>query len=311
VRTSPLWISTFLIPDLGYVPVGARTEPLSDVSVPSSISCSKIEVRSEPDVTLSGLLLLNKSNVSSGVSPKSVVIYFQGEQAILSLFISFSLLPSGNAGNTLHRIPKFSSLLSALPSSAVIAIAPRSYWMSTRRSPTQAGITADYAHAIGYAALRFPNVPLVVYGHSLGGSIAACVLATGEYPHVRGAILENPFASVPSMVSALYSQRWLPYHYMGPLVWDRWDATNAAANPQPNSAFARIRNNVLVVVSEHDELVPPDMGRRIAQESGGRVSIIRGALHEDAWTKRQWKEEMARYIRMVEVRGLPVQHIVA
>ncbi|KAI0032774.1 hypothetical protein K488DRAFT_12881, partial [Vararia minispora EC-137] len=111
-----------------------------------------------------------------------------------------------------------------------------------------------------------------------------------------GATLENPFASVPGMISAFYPQRRLPYHYMGPLVWDKWDAVGATSHPKPGSALARMSKGMPVLVSEHDELVPPTIGRQIAQTSGARLSTVRCALHETAWMKKRWQDEMARYI---------------
>lgn len=46
-------------------------------------------------------------------------------------------------------------------------------------------------------------------------------------PHIAGLILENPLPSIPYMVRSLYPQRWLPYHYLGPFAFDKWDALPA------------------------------------------------------------------------------------
>jgi fermentation-respiration switch protein FrsA (DUF1100 family) len=124
-------------------------------------------------------------------------------------------------------------------------------------------------------------------------------LDSNKYSNVQGLILENPFASIPEMVKALYPQRWLPYHYLTPFVWDRWDAVHAASNMSQDSLLRRLSNDMLVLLSEKDELVPNWMGTGIlnAAKSKGRSSVvIRDALHENAWGQGQWVREIAKYI---------------
>ena len=130
-------------------------------------------------------------------------------------------------------------------------------------------------------------------------------LGSGEYSNVQGLILENPFASVPEMVKTLYPQRWLPYHYLTPFVRDKWDAVRAASNASQDSLLRRLSKDMLVFLSEKDELVPNWMGRSIlnAIRSEGRSSVvIRDALHENAWEKRQWVREIAQYVDSAIVR---------
>ncbi|KZV60764.1 alpha/beta-hydrolase [Peniophora sp. CONT] len=272
---------------MGYIPMGGRTEALKDVALPSNVHAEQITVPSGGRSFLSGVLVWHKSRGTALPAPTTIVVYFQG-----------------NAGNTLQRLPKFASLLDAAPSAVVLAVAPRSFWSSTGGRPTQAALTSDYLRALAYAAERFPHARVIVYGHSLGASIATCVLAADPAPQVHCVVLENPFASIPDMVRALYPERWLPYHYMGSLVWDTWDAVGAASSPKPESALARViqTRRMLVLVSEKDELVPPPMGHAIAEKAGdgARVVSVRGALHETGWTRKQWQDEMARCVREVE-----------
>ncbi|KAI0315817.1 Alpha/Beta hydrolase protein [Amylostereum chailletii] len=270
---------------MGYAPIGSRTERLQDVSIPHDVFCDNIQVSTDKKAPLSGVILRRCSDEQT--PPRTVIVYFQG-----------------NAGNPLHRIPVFTALLRAVPSLTVLAVAPRSYWTSPGR-PTQSGITADYTRVLSHAAARFPHATIVAYGHSLGGAAALCVLAAldaGQVPHLRGLVLENPFASIPAMVRALYPQRWLPYHHMGPLVWDRWDAVRAVsgAGAAPSKLGALMRG-MMVLVSERDEVVPCAMGREVARAAGAeRLVVVRGALHEDAWTRRQWAEEMKSYVQSLE-----------
>ncbi|KAI0052728.1 alpha/beta-hydrolase [Auriscalpium vulgare] len=271
---------------MGYAPLGSREETLADVrsSIPTAVSCDEVALRSPTGDVLSGLLLRTELG-----KPRNVIVYLQG-----------------NAGSPLHRIPVFTTLLSAIPSLAIIAIAPRSYWTSTPTRPTQDGIIADYTCILKHAASLYPDATLTVYGHSLGGAAAACVLAqlpAADLPSLRGLILENPFASIPGMVRALYPQRWLPYHYMGPLVWDKWDACLAVETAEEGSALRALISDILVLVSEKDEVVPTVMGKELFARSQGigravgsrRLVVVRSALHEDAWRQREWRQEMKSY----------------
>lgn len=124
-------------------------------------------------------------------------------------------------------------------------------------------------------------------------------LGSEEYSNVQGLILENPFASVPEMVKALYPQRWLPYHYLTPFVWDTWDAVHAASNMPQDSLLRRLYKDMLVLLSGKDELVPNWMGMSIlnATKPEGRSGVvIRDALHENAWEQGQWVREIVQYV---------------
>lgn len=217
---------------------------------------------------------------------------------------------------------------------AVVAAVPRSYWKSTPRSPTQKGLTKDYLQILKYTVTRFPEARIIIYGHSLGGAVAVCLLsqiqehtqnvkkqtkcsnfnADARFANIRGLILENPFSSIPDMTKALYPERWTPYHYMGPLTWDKWDAISAMGEAKENaSVLGRLSKGMMILVSEKDEMVPNEMGRALwlAGEDGeassnevehghpgrsGGIVVIRDALHENAWERRQWLKEMTRYI---------------
>ena len=173
-------------------------------------------------------------------------------------------------------------------------------------------MSSDYKHAIAYAAARFPSASIVLYGHSLGGAIAVCLSArlnTTEFPTVQGLILENPFASIPGMVHALYPQRWLPYHYLGRFAFDKWDTLHALRTAPAGSVLHQLASRMLVLVSEHDEVVPPAMGHALLDASMERVParaadggalrhlvVIRNALHESAWQERRWRVAIGEYV---------------
>lgn len=222
----------------------------------------------------------------------------------------------GNAGNPLGRIPVFERLVSPAShldapthsqycSLAILAIAPRSYWKSSSRTPSEHGLSSDYHHALDYATLRFPKSSIILYGHSLGGAVAVCLaskLKAAKYPNVTGLILENPFSSTSGMVKALYPQKWLPYHYLGGLLFDKWDALRSVEQAKANSGslLMKLSSRMLLLLSEKDELVPTSMGENLfragVDSEYKRKTVIKGALHEDAWRYRQWFLEIKRYV---------------
>lgn len=251
-------------------------------------------------------------------------------------------LSLGNAGNPLDRIPVFEKLLDACKTTSpvIVAAAPRSYWSSTNKTPTQRGLLADYRSTLLFANKKWKGVPIVLYGHSLGGAVAVSLLAslneeaglTTKSPSseskqsggtlqqethsnmsksIRGLILENPFSSIPDMVRALYPQKWLPYRFLAPLAWDKWNAlaamknlslnTNAIAHP----TLRRVAKDMLVLVSARDEVVPREMGRALydARPLGGcaKFVVIEDALHENAWREKQWAHELASYLEKIKM----------
>jgi len=224
---------------------------------------------------------------------------------------------AGNAGNPLQCIPIFTALLNTVPSLAILAPAPRSYWTSSTTPPTQVGLTADYTAALAFAAERFPTSHLTIYGHSLGASIALCILSSLKVGPissiaVHGLVLENAFTSVPDMLRVVFPQRWLPFRYLGRFVRDRWDARAAAAA----HIFPRdLARRTMVIVSGQDEVVPPAMGREIfevLQASGDteegvdcwaterRFVMIEGARHGNVYGYLDWVKAMKQYFETLE-----------
>ncbi|KII86736.1 hypothetical protein PLICRDRAFT_43389 [Plicaturopsis crispa FD-325 SS-3] len=314
---------------MGYVPPGARQEELRDVPPKhlKDISCKEVRVKSE-SAYLSRIIVHGRRPAHTKRDPPDIVmIYLQG-----------------NAGNPLHRLPLFQRLLNPLmafpgaveiaDSLTILAVAPRSFWKSPNKTPTQDGILADYLHTLQYAMDNFPTSKIVLYGHSLGGSVAVCLLSRlsdqSETPgllyderhrNIHGLVLENAFASIPGMVRALYPERWLPYHHLAPLAFDKWDALAAmrgtdGADDRESSILARLEQNMLMLVSEKDEVVPRKMGDELWDASSrtkalnsvpsprpfGRKIIVKDALHEDAWQQRQWSLEMTNYMQAIRAQ---------
>jgi hypothetical protein len=130
---------------------------------------------------------------------------------------------------------------------------------------------------------------------------------------VAGVILENPLPSIPFMVRALYPQRWLPYHYLGPFVFDRWDAVGTLEAPTEKNEGSLGRIPSLWIRSGSDEIIPTgekDGVKRmheawIQMGEGGEGQVekrwidVDGALHDTAFLQRKWRDEIGGFLKRV------------
>ncbi|KAM0787174.1 hypothetical protein ACM66B_006422 [Microbotryomycetes sp. NB124-2] len=301
---------------LPYVPLGSRTQTLQDYrNAPqtarelSKLVCHKITAPSNAPtrwlrrpVTLQGLQVSYETTAER--DPDLVVVYLQG-----------------NAGTPLVRMPVFRRILSRPQqqkasserhgaSVTIQAFAPRSYWLSTRATPTEHGILNDFAAAVRYARTRFPDANIVIYGHSLGAA-AAIKLALEDVDlrrTVKGFIIENPLPSIPFMVRALYPQKWLPYHYLGRFAFDRWDARGALA-----AANADNLPPSLWIRSGRDEIIPAatsdgtdavasmfaDWQRCSPPQSRSTWLQVKDALHDNAFESRSWSDHVDIFLESI------------
>ncbi|KAH8091066.1 hypothetical protein BXZ70DRAFT_909937 [Cristinia sonorae] len=297
-----LWVYKRKIIYMGYVPTDARKQVLTPDIIPTGLSCEEVVISGDRRIQLHGITVWRRSEPKHQQQPKTVLVYLQG-----------------NAGNPLMRLPVFERLLMGPPipgpseitplDLTILAVAPRSYWKSTMRTPTEEGLLSDYRHILTYASKHFPTSSIILYGHSLGGAISVCLTAqlrAEDFPNIRGLILENPLASIPGMVKALYPQRWLPYHHLGVFAFDRWDAVSALQNNAAShtSLAMKLSSSMLLFISKNDELVPNVMGESLFEASQNMVTeqaaetplrrkvVLRNSLHENAWKERAWLTEM-------------------
>lgn len=85
---------------------------------------------------------------------------------------------------------------------------------------------------------------------------------------------------------------------------DKWDSLGALGpHIGRKSALERLARDTLILLSEHDEIVPLEMGTEIAnfamREPGANVRkvIVPRALHdENAWKRKTWVDEVRAYL---------------
>lgn len=126
----------------------------------------------------------------------------------------------------------------------------------------------------GYGADR-----VVLCGQSLGSGVAAEMAVRSKGARL---VLISPYTSIPDMV-----RRFLPFVPVGFLVKDRFDTLEKSAT---------IRIPTLVVHGEADNLIPAEMGRRVASSiAGAELLILPGASHNDVWRGTRLLDALAAF----------------
>ncbi|MFT7623261.1 MAG: pimeloyl-ACP methyl ester carboxylesterase [Myxococcota bacterium] len=167
----------------------------------------------------------------------------------------------GNAGNLASRIPWLARLADL---AEVVAIDYRGYGKSTGR-PDEQGLIADAVATWDHLVAATPGRAIVVYGHSLGGAVAAQLCARRP---CSGLILSSTFTSLPDMAA-----RQMPLVPRA-LVRTQWDSLAQ----MPGLTMPK-----LILHSRGDQLIPYEMAERnfAAAAQPKRLLLLDAADHNE------------------------------
>ena len=203
----------------------------------------------------------------------------------------------------------------------------RGYWTSSGPHPRQSTIEKDMKGVYRYILRRGwektpksddEEVQYIFWGQSIGSNIIVTTLsqnfdminskeAVNDNRIPALLILETPFISISDMLLEMYPQKWLPYRYLSPFLWNLWDMRKAL-----KAIDGRTVGNVLVLRAENDELVSSMQGEKVLQvlkeafgNDGKRVQdvLVRGALHVQCMEKGKGREAVVSSIRDVVIGG--------
>lgn len=239
---------------------------------------------------------------------------------------------NSNGSSLPPRLPGLSLVLKALQASSstgnapvytIVALSYRGFWTSRGR-PSERGIALDAAAALSWVSQHFPqDSKLVLWGQSLGAGVAADAVAAQiqESPSgtsesavpareemkglkVDGLVLETPFTSIRAMLTEIYPQRWLPYRYLYPFLWNHWDSRQALLRVAESSA----KPSVLILPAGHDELVPESHAAELENvcKNGGidvRRLTVKGALHHEVLSKHEGRQAVIKFLRSIAEKG--------
>jgi fermentation-respiration switch protein FrsA (DUF1100 family) len=157
---------------------------------------------------------------------KPVVLYFQG-----------------NAGASNLRADRFTWLTA--DGTGLLALSYRGYGGSTG-TPSEEGLIRDAAAAYDFAAARYPDKRIVLFGESLG---TAVTIALAAQRAVAGVILDAPFTSAADVGASAY-----PF---APVRWFMKDTFRS------DLRIVRVSAPILVLHGERDSIIPISFGERL------------------------------------------------
>ena len=142
---------------------------------------------------------------------------------------------------------------------SVLAIDYRGFGKSTPGLPSEDLAVEDARAAWDWLAQQYPNRPRYIFGHSLGGAIAIELAA--QVGDETGTLVEGTFTSIPDVVST-FKWGWLP---VSPLITQRFEAVKRVAD---------IGSPLLVVHGAQDQLISPELGRRLFDAATGKKAFV-------------------------------------
>jgi len=183
----------------------------------------------------------------------------------------------GNAETVADNLPKLAWLARTYALN-VACVDYRGYGASSG-VPTLATVADDYLAIHDWLRARVPDVPLIVYGRSIGTGMGAWVAANRP---VAALVLEAPPMTGPEVI-AVWSRTLLPWYV-------RWfmrlepDPTIRAFDRYPLQVVPRVTCPLLVLHGDRDATIPAELGWRVYQAAGSqdkRWVLVPGAGHND------------------------------
>jgi pimeloyl-ACP methyl ester carboxylesterase len=206
---------------------------------------SRIPVGADPSVTLHAWWL----PAAEATAP--VFLYLHGNDL--------------NIGSDLERIARLGGM-----GYAVLAVDYRGYGSSGGEFPSEARMYEDAEAAWRYVTGRLRAAPrdVFIYGHSLGGAVAAELAL--RHPEAAGLVVESTFTSLPDMASIAF---WM--FPVDALLHQRFDTL---------ARIPHVRVPALFIHGTADSEVQSAMSERLHAAAGGvrQLLLIPGAGHDDA-----------------------------
>jgi 8-oxo-dGTP diphosphatase len=160
----------------------------------------------------------------------------------------------------------------------------------------------DLRHALETTRERRPDAPIVVVGHSLGGSAALLAAAAGA-PIDAMALVAAP-ADLFEVTAGMFTDRGLPGNLLTRVLRPFWQrrAGESFTGLDPAARAAEVRVPILVVQGELDARVPAEHARRIAENAGTEVMWIKDAAHKDILDRPELHEALRSFLDRVSRR---------
>lgn len=171
---------------------------------------------------------------------------------------------------------------------SVLAIDYRGFGKSDASLPSEAQAYEDARAAWDWLAFHHPHQERYIFGHSLGGAIA--IDLASRVNDEAGTIVEGTFTSIPDVFETM-PWGWLP---LKGLITQRFDSIQKVA---------QIGSPLLVVHGENDQLIKPELGRKLfdAAVSPKEFMLVPGGSHHDtnAIGQAQYRKALAHLFHLM------------
>ena len=142
---------------------------------------------------------------------------------------------------------------------SVLAVDYRGFGKSDASLPSETQAYEDARATWDWLAVKYPNRPRYIFGHSLGGAIA--IELASRVSDETGTIVEGTFTSIPDVFETM-AWGWLP---VTGLITQRFESVKKVAG---------IGSPLLVVHGENDRLIKPELGRRLFEAATGSKAFV-------------------------------------
>ncbi|KAL4912715.1 Alpha/Beta hydrolase protein [Aspergillus aurantiobrunneus] len=236
----------------------------------------------------------------------------------------------GNGGSTPLRLPLLSQVLGAMKEASamgpgsgdaeyvLVALSYRGYWKSGGRA-TQSGIELDAEAFLAWVSETYGQpgreLRVVLWGHSLGAAVAssavvkrlACPATEGAIaPPIAGLVLEAPISSIKDMLVSLYPQKWLPYRYLWPFSWNKWDIAEtleqmAIVSRSDSVSGGRAAPPIFLLSADSDEVIPMWVADQLEDKARSlgldiQRKSVKSAMHIEGPLKLDGRKALVDFI---------------
>lgn len=170
----------------------------------------------------------------------------------------------GNAGHAAHRIYMTEGFRD--DNSTVVFLAEYPGYGARPGAPSEKSLFAAAEDDLRWLQKKFPGLPLILMGESLGTGVAARMATLFKSQAV---ILASPFDSLTS--AAKFHYAFLPVDF---LLKDRFDSA---------AALQSVTAPLLIIHGDQDNVVPLTLGQRLHDSYGGPkdMLVLAGFGHND------------------------------
>ena len=184
------------------------------------------------------------------------------------------------AGNSQDALVVAGNVHILLPNHDVIGVNYRGY-ANSEGLPSEKAVLADALVTFDQVREAFPNKEIVIYGQSLGSSVASYVAAHRE---AVGVMLITPFDSMAALGQAKYP--WLPVHLLVRHSFKSIDFIKKVTEP------------VSILIAEQDIVVPKAHSDRLMQALVVEpLTVTVPGGHSDVFLQKEFKGYLESSIR--------------